>query len=117
MKKCETLLAGSLEGLTSCLCDHPTGGSEDVYNKFKTMLDETLSIKRASEKAETLAKEAISAFNDKIDEELEQELDKLSKDEQKTKKPDAPKDANTDNGNAKSANGIGEADNTNGAAV
>eukprot|EP00435_Cladocopium_sp_Y103_P075872 s7_g67.t1 len=122
MKKCETKLVGSLQELTSCLCEHPTGGSEDVYNKFKTVLDETLIIKAASEKTEILAKDAINAFNDKMDQELEKEFDKLSEQDQKgNKKKDQPaEDASAQNGNepsAKPSSGSGDGENANGSAA
>ena len=32
MKKSETQLNESLEELTSCLCEHPNGGSEGIHN-------------------------------------------------------------------------------------
>ena len=76
MKKCETKLNASLEDLTSCLCEHPNGGSEDIHNKFKAVLDESIVVKSAAEKAEILAKDAINSYNMKIDEELTEELEK-----------------------------------------
>ena len=103
MKKCETKLNASLEDLTSCLCEHPNGGSEDIHNKFKAVLDESIVVKSAAEKAEVLAKDAINSYNMKIDEELTAELEKAEAAEAKAKAKAAKAKPGNSNSNESSS--------------
>ena len=96
LKKCEMKLNASLEDLTSCLCEHPHSGSEEIHVQFKGALDQSFVVKAAAEKSENVAKDAINLFNAKLEEELAEELQKIDEKNKDAKNAQKGKPADDD---------------------